>query len=69
MVHIGKCLKAYRQKNDIPLRKFAKEVGVSNGILCQIENSKPMGANTMLLIMDWLFGHGKASHPRKVKES
>jgi len=64
---IGKCIKAYRNKYDIPLRTLCKEIGVSNGILCQIENGKKPGANTVLLLVEWLFGAGKKRKPRSRK--
>jgi transcriptional regulator with XRE-family HTH domain len=64
---ISKVLKAFRQKHDISLRAFQKQIGISYPTLCRIESGKTMDQASMLKLINWLFNTNCESQEVKEK--
>jgi transcriptional regulator with XRE-family HTH domain len=62
-MNIGKLLIGYREVNRKSIRALSKEIGLTIATISRIENGKPVDQNTMLLLINWLFGG------QKIKES
>lgn len=52
----GAMFRAYRFHRGLTLRQLAAEIGVSSATLCRMESGKDPDAQTMLMVLAWLFG-------------
>jgi len=52
---IGTILKAWRVHNKVSLRNAANSMGISHSTLHRVENDRPVDAETMLRLINWLF--------------
>mgnify|MGYP001144799940 CR=1 FL=1 len=56
MQNLGDALGAWRRENSLGIRAAAKMIGIGHNTLSRLENGKPCDADTMLTVINWLFG-------------
>ena len=56
---IGDVLRKWRRAEDIGVREAAKQMGITHGTLSRVERGFPMDGETLIKILQWLFGGTK----------
>lgn len=68
-MRLGQVIADYRRANRIGVRDLAKEIGTSHATLNRFERGENCDANTLTLILTWLFGAGEITRRRKESQS